>query len=139
MPLQRRGGLGLPAGPPYHAHSWGICADPPKLPRSIRPRVAAAWVVGRPNKIGRRFFGGVCGLETGRRQVSWSIQAVLCGGEIAMKRRTKTPPETQADVLASCRRRCCICYALQKDQQEKKGQIAHLDGDPSNHDVDNLV
>ena len=56
-----------------------------------------------------------------------------------MKRRTKIPPEILADVLATCRRRCCTCYALHQDDKEKKGQIAHLDHDPSNHDLDNLA
>jgi len=49
------------------------------------------------------------------------------------------PPEITADVLAACRRRCCICFALHKDYEQKKGQIAHLDHDPSNHDLDNLA
>jgi len=49
------------------------------------------------------------------------------------------PPEITADVLATYRRRCCICFALHKDDKQKKGQIAHLDHDPSNHDLDNLA
>jgi hypothetical protein len=56
-----------------------------------------------------------------------------------MKHRTKIPPEVLADVLATCRRRCCICYALHSDDKEKKGQIAHLDHDPSKHNLDNLA
>jgi len=56
-----------------------------------------------------------------------------------MKRRTKMPPEITADVLTACRRRCCICFAFQKDSEQKKGQIAHLDHDPSNPKLDNLA
>lgn len=56
-----------------------------------------------------------------------------------MKERTKMPPEIAAAVLVACRRRCCLCFALDADSSEKKGQIAHLDRDPSNNDLDNLV
>lgn len=52
----------------------------------------------------------------------------------------KKIPETQAAaMLAAARRRCCICVALSGDLREKKGQIAHLDRDPSNTDADNLA
>jgi len=37
------------------------------------------------------------------------------------------------------RRRCCICFGLKQDNAEKKGQIAHLDHDPSNNAPDNLA
>ena len=37
------------------------------------------------------------------------------------------------------RRRCCICYGLNRDVQIKQGQIAHLDGNPSNDALDNLA
>jgi hypothetical protein len=56
-----------------------------------------------------------------------------------MKSRIKIPLDVLADILAACRRRCCICYALQEDDAEKKGQIAHLDHDPSNHNLENLA
>lgn len=36
-------------------------------------------------------------------------------------------------------RRCCVCFGVQMDMSVKKGQIAHLDGDPSNSDFDNLA
>jgi len=45
----------------------------------------------------------------------------------------------EADILVMSRRRCAICYALYSDSSEKKGQIAHLDHDSSNNDVDNLL
>jgi len=53
--------------------------------------------------------------------------------------RKKIPDDVVAGVLETSRRRCCICVALQDDISEKKGQIAHLDRDPSNNDPDNLV
>ena len=36
-------------------------------------------------------------------------------------------------------RRCCLCYGLTGDAVEKKGQIAHLDGDRTNNSPDNLA
>lgn len=55
-----------------------------------------------------------------------------------MKKR-KATTHTEAQVIKSCRRRCCICYGLNKDDNIKKGQIAHLDKDRSNNDIDNLA
>ena len=56
-----------------------------------------------------------------------------------MGERKKIPDDVVAGVLEGSRRRCCICAALRDDISEKKGQIAHLDRDPSNKDPDNLV
>ncbi len=56
-----------------------------------------------------------------------------------MEERKKIPDNIVAEVLETSRRRCCICVALRDDVSEKKGQIAHLDRDPSNNDPDNLA
>jgi hypothetical protein len=56
-----------------------------------------------------------------------------------MKPRTTIPPDVVADVVTSSRRRCCVCFALQRDDGEKKGQIAHLDHNPANNGEDNLA
>ncbi|NQU75805.1 MAG: hypothetical protein HQ546_05775 [Planctomycetes bacterium] len=56
-----------------------------------------------------------------------------------MGKRLKLPDPVQADVLVRSRRRCCVCFGLHKDEERKKGQIAHLDGDPGNNDPDNLA
>lgn len=54
--------------------------------------------------------------------------------------RVKTPTATETNVLVKSRRRCCICYGLERDDEFKKaGQIAHLDRDPSKADEDNLA
>lgn len=42
-------------------------------------------------------------------------------------------------VLTDCRRRCCICYGLNRDTDLKNGQIAHLDRDSSNNSITNLA
>jgi len=56
-----------------------------------------------------------------------------------MTRRKRIPEETVAELLVCSRRRCCLCYGLDRDLTEKQGQIAHLDGDRSNNDPDNLA
>lgn len=56
-----------------------------------------------------------------------------------MLRRRKVSGGATADVLTNSRRRCCICVALARDFDVKKGQIAHLDKDPANGDPANLV
>ena len=53
--------------------------------------------------------------------------------------RKKIPPPIQAEVLAQCRRRCCICFGLYRDDGVKKGQIAHLDGNRNNNRIENLA
>jgi hypothetical protein len=56
-----------------------------------------------------------------------------------MGKRKKISEDVVADITSGSRRRCCICFALDKDDQEKAGQIAHLDHDPSNNAPDNLA
>lgn len=54
--------------------------------------------------------------------------------------RKKIPDNIQKEVLVTSRRRCCICYGLNRDISIKKGQIAHLDGDNNNNNkFDNLA
>ncbi len=53
--------------------------------------------------------------------------------------RKKTPPNTEAKVLTSSRRRCALCVGLNGDLRPKIGQIDHLDGNPANFAFDNLV
>jgi hypothetical protein len=56
-----------------------------------------------------------------------------------MPKRKNTPVDIEVEVFTKCRRRCCICYGLNRDESFKHGQIAHLDGDPSNCKLDNLA
>jgi len=56
-----------------------------------------------------------------------------------MAMRVTIPPEVIADVLVTSRRRCCVCFGLSNDAEEKKGQVAHIDRDASNSARDNLV
>lgn len=55
------------------------------------------------------------------------------------KSRKKIPIHIQTDLLTRSARRCCICFHIENDYTEKQGQIAHLDDDPSNNDIDNLA
>lgn len=45
----------------------------------------------------------------------------------------------ETSVLLSSRRRCCICFGLNRDTKLKSGQIAHLDRDSSNNSESNLA
>jgi hypothetical protein len=53
--------------------------------------------------------------------------------------RQKIPQIIETQLLTSCRRRCCICYGLERDFRVKQGQIAHLDGNRDNNKIDNLA
>ncbi|HEY4581187.1 MAG TPA: hypothetical protein VIG89_09140 [Candidatus Acidoferrales bacterium] len=53
--------------------------------------------------------------------------------------RKHVAQSTETDVLISSARRCCICFGLSRDFETKAGQIAHLDSDRTNGDLDNLA
>jgi hypothetical protein len=54
-------------------------------------------------------------------------------------KRTYISRAVETQVLVASRRRCCLCYYLDGTKTEQKGQIAHLDHDPSNANYPNLV
>ena len=56
-----------------------------------------------------------------------------------VKSRSGLPLKTEAEVLLSSRRRCAICFGLDRDDSIKRGQIAHLNRDRSNNKPENLV
>lgn len=56
-----------------------------------------------------------------------------------MPERKRPADVTKFEVLYASARRCCVCFALDQDYSEKKGQIAHLDRNPSNNCLDNLA
>lgn len=47
--------------------------------------------------------------------------------------------QVETNILLSSRRRCCICFGLNRDTSLKNGQIAHLDHDNSNNVESNLA
>lgn len=54
-------------------------------------------------------------------------------------KRLPIPSATEAQVLLASRRRCAICFGLYRDASLKRGQIAHLDRDRTNHASPNLA
>jgi len=56
-----------------------------------------------------------------------------------MKKRLRIPPPIQADILTRSRRRCCLCTGLNRDIGVKRGQLAHINGDPNDNRPDNLA
>lgn len=53
--------------------------------------------------------------------------------------RKKIPDKTIDEVLVACGRRCCLCFGLDADTDQKEGQVAHVDRDSSNNNADNLA
>lgn len=53
--------------------------------------------------------------------------------------RKRVPTKVETAVLTRSGRRCCLCVGLNGDWGQKRGQIAHLDQDPSNNAGDNLA
>ncbi|WP_313195997.1 hypothetical protein [Shinella zoogloeoides] len=53
--------------------------------------------------------------------------------------RKHMPADNVKATLIESRRRCCVCYALERNNKVRKGQIAHLDQDNSNHNKGNLA
>ena len=45
----------------------------------------------------------------------------------------------EREVLLESRRRCCICFGLNRDTSLKVGQLAHLDQNPTNSRKDNVA
>lgn len=56
-----------------------------------------------------------------------------------MTKRKKIPITTETQILVQSGRRCCLCFGINNDFREKRGQIAHLDKNPSNANLDNLA
>jgi hypothetical protein len=56
-----------------------------------------------------------------------------------MGERKPAPKLVEKDVLTASRRRCCLCVFLDDRDEVRKGQIAHLNRDPSNSRFENLV
>lgn len=54
-------------------------------------------------------------------------------------KRKSIPEEVKTRVMVACRRRCCLCWHLNRDDSVKRGQIAHLDQDHANPAESNLV
>ena len=54
-------------------------------------------------------------------------------------RRPPIPTAVQTELLTRCKRRCCLCFGLKADIEQKDGQIAHLDRNRSNNRLDNLA
>lgn len=53
--------------------------------------------------------------------------------------RKPLPKNTEAAVLVRSRRRCCVCFGIDRDTRPKAGQIAHLDKNSANHSEANLA
>ncbi len=53
--------------------------------------------------------------------------------------RKRVGAAIETNILTLSRRRCCACFFLEGDLLLKSGQIAHLDRNPANNELDNLA
>lgn len=53
--------------------------------------------------------------------------------------RQAIPKDVETQVLVASKRRCCLCYYLHDERGVRKGQIAHIDGDPSRSSFNDLA
>lgn len=53
--------------------------------------------------------------------------------------RRRIPKLTETEILTECKRRCALCFGIDGHLGIKKGQIAHIDGNRSNSQKNNLV
>ncbi len=79
--------------------------------------------------------------ESYRQLERWCSDArgVLAKGTRPIARRRKVPEKTKTEVKRLSAGRCCVCFGRDRDDEVKQGQIAHLDDDSSNNDLDNLA
>lgn len=76
---------------------------------------------------------------TGRTQrVSRAPSCAAILRIMATGKRVPLSKRVEADVLIRSRRRCALCFGLDGDSSEKRGQIAHIDRQRTNDDPDNL-
>jgi hypothetical protein len=55
------------------------------------------------------------------------------------RRRRKIPGGVETSILVACRRRCCLCVYLSQNEEVRRGQIAHVNRNASDHRLENLV
>lgn len=56
-----------------------------------------------------------------------------------MTPRSPIPKSVETELLTASRRRCCVCVFLHDSNDARRGQIAHINRDPSDSRFDNLV
>ena len=56
-----------------------------------------------------------------------------------IKKRKRPPKDVRDEILRRSRRHCCMCFGLKSILESVEGQIAHLDRDRSNFQIDNLA
>jgi len=54
-------------------------------------------------------------------------------------KRIKLSKDREAEILVASHRRCCLCYFLDNEKKPQGGQIAHINHNPRNNHIENLV
>ena len=55
------------------------------------------------------------------------------------KLRNHIPKKLESQILINCKRRCCLCFFLADKKIPVRGQISHINRNPSDNKIDNLV
>ena len=66
-------------------------------------------------------------------------QLTLSSTEFMTLKRIKISDDDETKLLIKSRRRCALCFGLENDCREKNGQIAHIDKNRRNPDINNLA
>lgn len=53
--------------------------------------------------------------------------------------RPRVPEKIRTEVAFRSQRICCLCFGLNNDLEQKKGQFAHIDRNPKNNMVNNIA
>jgi hypothetical protein len=79
---------------------------------------------------------------TGTIQISYKLISGGVGCQklgLIVTSRKRIPTATERDVLTKSHRRCCLCWYLTDRKDVRKGQICHINRDPSDNHLENLV
>lgn len=80
------------------------------------------------------------GADEPSRSVLWRARLEVAGLAIPMPTRKKLSRSVASEVMDAVDLRCCMCpHRMGVPPRIHNGQIHHLDGDPSNGDLDNLA
>jgi len=77
--------------------------------------------------------------KTGRYNSTEAFIIRICDNLKMKSKRSSIPKVAETEVLVRSRRRCCLCFFIDADISVKKIQIAHLDKNPYNNKLHNLV
>jgi hypothetical protein len=86
----------------------------------------------------RRGFFAAGDVRGGGRSLQFSLHVSLVYASMAMPHKPFSD-SVEISVLTKCKRRCALCYGLNNDDGEKRGQLAHIDRNGENIEENNAA